>query len=80
MFSDVRLIQWNMSYSGWLYALLELNKIMESPMTYTSGAGEDGISIAKEYISLVSTILTSQPDKINEFEPIIGSVIVLIKR
>ncbi|XP_066919119.1 nucleoporin NUP188-like [Clytia hemisphaerica] len=77
---DARLIQWNMSYSGWLYALLELNKIIESPMTYTTGSGEDGISVAKEYISLVSAILTSRPDKINEFEPIIGSLIVLIKR
>ena len=69
-----------MSYSGWLYVLLELNKIIESPMTYTSGFGEDGLSLAKNYISLMSSILKWKPEAIGDFEPLIGTVIVLIKR
>ena len=77
---DVRLVQWNFSYSGWLYALLELNKIIESPMTYTSGSGEDGLSLAKNYISLMASILNWKPAAISDFEPLIGTVIVLIKR
>ena len=77
---DVRLVQWNLTYSGWLYALLELNKIIESPMTYSSGSGEDGLSLAKNYISLMSSILKWKPESIRDFEPLIGTVIVLIKR
>ena len=77
---DVRLVQWNLTYSGWLYALLELNKIIESPMTYSSGSGEDGLSLAKNYISLISSILKWKPESISDFEPLIGTVIVLIKR
>ena len=45
-----------------------------------TGSGEDGLSVAKGYIKLVSGILKWQLDKIPEFEPIIGTVIVLIKR
>lgn len=77
---DVRLIRWQVSYSGWLYALLEMNKIIESPMTYTSGSGESGLLIAKRYISLVIAVLNVNIGKVADFEPLIGTVIVLIKR
>ena len=77
---DIRLIRWQTSYSGWLYTLLEMNKIIESPMTYMSGSGESGLLIAKGYISFIIAVLSANIGKIADFEPLIGTIIILIKR
>ncbi|XP_057314860.1 nucleoporin NUP188-like [Hydractinia symbiolongicarpus] len=77
---DIRLIRWTYSYSGWLYLMLQLNGIIDNPMTHTTDAGEDGLLVAKCIVEITSEMLQHDPNKIEDLEAIIASVVKMIRR
>ena len=77
---ESRLVSWKYSYSGWLYLFLQLNKIVDQPMSYVSDSGEDGCEIAISIIKLVTGYLKYDIKKTEEFEPIISTIFRLMQR
>ena len=77
---EFRLVSWKYSYSGWLYLFLQLNKIVDQPMSYVTDSGEDGFEIAISIIKLVTAYLKYDIKKTEEFEPIISTIFRLMQR
>ena len=79
-FIDIRLVRWTFSYSGWMYLFLQLNAVVDNPMTYTSDSGEDGQAVAKSIIQLTTAVIKQDIAKAKQLEPIIATVFKLIRR
>ena len=74
------MIRWTYKYSGWTYLFFLFNEVIINIHFYTSDAGEDGLQVVKSIVQLIERLLKHNPEKMEEFEPLIVGVLKLTKR
>jgi len=77
---DARLVRWSCNYSGWVYLSLQLDAIIESPMTFVSDSGEQTADLVNAILQLVTNVLTYDYTKSLELESFVGKLISIMQR
>ena len=68
------------NYSGWVYLSLQLDAIIESPMTFVSDSGEQTADLVNAMLQLVTNVLTYDYRKSLELESFVGKLISIMQR